>query len=255
MGWGAAIPAVIGAVGSIVGGLIGKKGSKSANKTNLQIAREQMEFQERMSGTAYQRGVKDMQAAGLNPILAYSQGGASSPPGATTRVENAMAPVATGASQAAGLVGGITQQLQTAASTDLMMAQAAKERSVTMENSVNSAEQAARIAGIWAETFRHGAGTRQANEESDRIREAARNLIAERLGIESMSSAKAFELEAMKKGGGFTADVARRVAESKQAQFRVPQAEAESTVFKGMNPFLEQVMRMLPDLSNASKGR
>jgi hypothetical protein len=75
------VPSILGAAGSYFG-------QQSANSMNRDIAREQMAFQQQMSNTAWQRGVADMRAAGINPMLAVSQGGASSPVGSITRVES-----------------------------------------------------------------------------------------------------------------------------------------------------------------------
>ena len=74
-------------LGSLIGGLFGRSGQQSANQANLRIAREQMAFQRDMSNTAYQRAARDLEAAGLNRILALGNP-ASSPVGARAQMMN-----------------------------------------------------------------------------------------------------------------------------------------------------------------------
>lgn len=72
--------AAAAAVGSAV---VSAYSARQANKSNESISDKQMEFQRQMSDTQYQRGMADMRTAGLNPMLAYNQGGASSPSGSS----------------------------------------------------------------------------------------------------------------------------------------------------------------------------
>lgn len=104
--------------GALMAGGLGYMGQMQTNDTNVDISNNASAFnaqqaelnrafnaeqadinrsyQTEMSSTAYQRAVQDMQSAGLNPMLAYMQGGASTPTGsmASGSAASAASPIA-----------------------------------------------------------------------------------------------------------------------------------------------------------------
>lgn len=128
---------------ALYGAYTSARSQERTNAMNQDMAREQMAFQERMSGSAYQRSMTDMKTAGLNPVLAYSQGGASSPTGAMSMASNPYANASSDYSNSAKAAFMESQMMKaalskTASETELNKMAAAREASSIQLNQANA---------------------------------------------------------------------------------------------------------------------
>ncbi|QXP07839.1 MAG: DNA pilot protein [Arizlama microvirus] len=131
-------------------------GASMTNKTNASIAanrqafdaeqaQKQMDFQQQNSNTSYQRAVNDMKLAGLNPMLAYSQGGASTPTGAAAQSSGYEARNVLGETATAAL--GAYKNIQEVAQMQQQTKQIEAQTEATKEQTLNtSADTANKIA-------------------------------------------------------------------------------------------------------------
>lgn len=225
---------------SFISGMFGRSGQKAANETNINLGREQMAFQERMSNTAYPRAVQGMKDAGLNPMLAYSQGGASSPVGSMPQVQNVNQAGVASASQGAQTFSAVQQMLQSKVQTEQIAAMTKKIESETLEQNLHSAKLAAEIKSLKIGAFKGEEEGVKTRFEGQRVHEQLR---AE-MGVAGTDHS------------AFAADVRRRKADATLTELGIAESKSSSQFYEGLgqaNPYLKMIVdlvRMMRGSSN-----
>lgn len=240
---------IIPAAASVIGAVISSRGQSKANEQNAALAQQQMDFQAQQSGTAYQRSMLDMQRAGLNPILAYQQGGASTPQGAMPVMQNESAPILASAQQAVGLYSAIQQANVSQAQVDKIRAETMKIASETMDKDDNILrlqrfnEQLLRRNNLlWAQedTERERPSQVRSQAQLNKMLEGVRGVQFDR------------------ENTTFADDVAIRKAERQLREYAIPGARTDaeffSTAVGEMNPYLRQLLMLIRAMSDSGQG-
>lgn len=219
--------------GAIGGGLDTFMAGQDTNKANANEAQRNRDFQAWQSSTAWQRAVQDMQQAGLNPMLAYSQGSASTPSGSMATFVNPEI----AAAQASSAYASAGQSLT---SSDLNIASASESNARTTLAQKTADKVVQEVENLKTENDRSKAII-------DNLREEYQNLVKQGWNLSEVGNQLRASVDLMRKQSDQVVSTITNTdwdTKLKELEFKIKSFEVEAT--EGMSNIGRESKQLLP---------
>jgi len=222
------LDAIVSAVGNLIG-------TNQTNQAAWDRAQSAQNFSAEQYANRYQTTVKDLQEAGLNPMLAYSQGPGTAPTGVQAPVQNALG----------SAVEGYQKGKAVSSAAALQAEQAKQAESQTTLNSANAAKSVAEAEFVKTQTEKSKAETPYVQQQEKTSQELAKAYI-QQAGASAAQAAKAYE-----EIKNIAQNNANLKADLQRLQQANDQSAPESEIAKKYPTFYYIFHKLMPGLSGS----